>query len=138
MSDGYAIVLPFPPSVNSIWRSVGKKNGKARFIKSKSYAKWQSEAAIALYKQEREVFTGKVRATYLFSGKNRYNLDGSVSKRHPDLDNLAKALGDFLETQGIIKNDRDIMDLRLIWDDRIEKGNCIVDLHDYEGQITNG
>ena len=83
--------LPFPPSVNAIWRSV-----KGRNIKSKPYRDWEQEAGTELMCQRPEKHEGPVHVTMTF---------GLPDKRRRDIDNLAKPVNDLLVTHQVIQRD---------------------------------
>ena len=85
------IYLPFPPSVNKIWRAVGGRN-----IKSQPYRQWQAEAGWELARQRPEKHLGPVKVEMGFT---------MPDKRRRDLDNLWKAVGDLLVTHQVIQRD---------------------------------
>jgi len=90
-AKGRALELPFPPSVNQIWRAV---NG--RTIKSKRYRDWQVEAGTELICQNPEKHEGPVHITMTF---------GLPDKRRRDIDNLAKPVNDLLVHHQVIQRD---------------------------------
>jgi crossover junction endodeoxyribonuclease RusA len=95
--------LPFPPSVNSLWR-VGRSGGMYR---SPKYAEWRKSA---LWEVTAQVRTRKI--------KGEYKLTVHVvrpDKRHRDLDNIIKALSDILESSGVIENDKLCQHLEMKW-----------------------
>lgn len=85
------IQLPYPPSVNSIWKPTGKggiyKDAKARA--------WAMEASWLV-----RASGVKVRGPFIFS-LTAHRPD----KRARDLDNLAKVVLDALQAGGAIEND---------------------------------
>ena len=87
------LTLPFPPSVNSLWRSAGR-----RVYRSKKYMDWIKVALpMAIEQSEGVRIEGPYRLHIWLHPPD---------KRHRDLDNLIKAPSDLLEESGIITNDR--------------------------------
>ena len=80
------LFLPFPPSVNRLWRS-----GKGHVYPSKRYAAWRQEAAQAVS----AAWSG---STMLGHVSVEIRLYGD-SRRRWDIDNRAKAVLDLLEAQ---------------------------------------
>lgn len=94
------IRLPFPPSVNTIYRNVP---GKGR-VKTGKYKAWCEEAAL--------------RAGYVEPIHGFVKLDiilGKPDKRKRDLDNYLKATLDFLVDYQVIDDDSYVDDLRIRW-----------------------
>ena len=85
------ISLPYPPSVNHIWR-VGKGG---RVHKSKEATAWANDAAWLV-----KASGVKVIGPYILSV-----IVHRPDKRRRDLDNLAKALNDSLQAGGAIEDD---------------------------------
>lgn len=85
------IELPFPPSVNSIWRS-----NRGRVHKSEKYEKWLQSAGWTLKSQKVKPVFGPFIMEIVACRPD---------KRRRDLDNLTKVLSDLLTTHGIIKDD---------------------------------
>lgn len=94
-------MLPFPPSVNAIWRNFGGK----RSIKSKAYREWET-AADKLKPSDIVQLQGDVRAEYVF---------GRPNKRRRDVGNLEKVPSDTLARWGVMEDDSQIVDIRLRW-----------------------
>lgn len=100
------IVLPFPPSVNSLYA------GKMRRYKSLAYMAWVVEAGHALNKQKPlPRFTGPVRETI--------RLGPPAAYRIRDAFNFEKALNDLLVEHGILEDDSLIVDGRILWDSNV-------------------
>jgi Holliday junction resolvase RusA-like endonuclease len=103
--------LPYPPSVNRLWRSTAAE--KNRVYLSPSYVKWK-EAADALLMATRgwqiKTITG---AFHLEIGLC------PTSQGHPrgDLDNRIKAILDYLQRVEIIANDKNCHRLLAEWVD---------------------
>lgn len=85
------MVLPWPPSANSLWRTV---NG--RVIKSKTYRDWLTLAGWDLKAQRPEAIKGRYRLTVVAIRPDQ---------RRRDLDNLLKPISDLLKDCGVIEDD---------------------------------
>ena len=106
------LVLPMPPSINSIWRSTAK-----RVMRSEKYRAWRVEAGLALRRQGNAPFIQcDIAVSMKFGPRTRVR----------DLDNLAKAPLDLLQEHYWIRNDNQVVDLRLRWDDEVR--GCQIDL----------
>lgn len=92
--------LPYPPSVNRIWRSSTKSAGKQVYI-APSYRKWKDHANALLMTK---------RGWMLRRIVGPFSVDIALCppKGHPrgDLDNRIKAVLDFLQAATIISNDK--------------------------------
>lgn len=96
------LVLPFPPSVNTYWRSVP---GRGVLISKKG-------------RQYREEVKGAVSLQYDRSPmlEGRLSVDISVNppdRRRRDLDNMLKASLDAMQYAGMYLDDEQIDDLRI-------------------------
>jgi crossover junction endodeoxyribonuclease RusA len=100
------LTLPYPPSVNRIWRSVTIA-GRARVLMSRDGREYRQAAIVAL-----RADLGRFRA---FCGPVAV-----VIRAHPpdarrrDLDNALKAANDALTHAGIWADDSQVADLRII------------------------
>jgi Holliday junction resolvase RusA-like endonuclease len=96
----YAFDLPYPPSVNRIWRSSTKSAGKNVYI-APSYVKWKQAAGALLMTQ---------RGWMMRRVVGPFSIDIALCppKGHPrgDLDNRIKAVLDFLQASTVISNDK--------------------------------
>jgi len=100
------LTLPFPPSMNSLWRSVNGRN-----VSSKKYRDWQALAVVELVGQ-----TGIGRGSPHVKGP--YNMTATFDRpdrRRRDLGNLEKAGTDLLVTRGIIADDCNAEQITLRW-----------------------
>lgn len=90
-SVGYvALDLPRPISTNVLWRP--RPGG---MCKSQAYKDWLTEAGLVLNTQR----PGKVEGPYALTIRVTKAWKG-------DCDNCCKAVGDLLQTHGVIENDR--------------------------------
>lgn len=99
MSEGVSmalVVLPFPPSVNAIWRNAG-----GRTYRTPEYKKWRDDA-YAAYLQQSKATRNPVKGHFTY----HVILDDKRRKPNMDGDNYAsKAVLDFLQYVGLIDND---------------------------------
>jgi len=96
------IILPFPPSVNSLWNP--RKGGGWR--RSDKYRQWLTEAGWELVRQKPVKIPGRV-------GVRIHAI--KPDKRVRDLDNLAKAVFDLLVTHKIIEDDKNVDAIQMAW-----------------------
>jgi crossover junction endodeoxyribonuclease RusA len=99
--------LPYPPSVNSIWR-----HGRGRSYLDKKYEGWKLEALSAFRKQKKEQTVGTpIKGAFevfmTFSEQER--------KWNSDLDNRIKATMDALQDFKLIENDSKCQKLTATW-----------------------
>jgi crossover junction endodeoxyribonuclease RusA len=85
------IKLPYPPSVNSIWRST--KGGKV--YKSADAKSWANEAGWLI-----KASGLKVKGPFIFS-----LVATAPDKRRRDIDNISKVVLDALQAAGAIEDD---------------------------------
>ncbi len=107
--------LPFPPSVNRIWRYA---RGKAHL--SADYIKWKQEADAA----------AQIQKLGRFPVLGRHVLDVHLSdafKRASDVDNRLKAIADWCQRVHLTVNDRYCAKASIEWDSVIDH-DCTVTL----------
>lgn len=103
MIPDYAITIPPPPSVNSIFRY-----GKGKMYRSRPYMAWLGEC-IALHKGRKpEPFQRPVSVAVTLHG-------GSGFKKNRDLDNCLKVVVDLLRHLEVILDDnvQHVVDVRI-------------------------
>lgn len=95
-----------PPSVNSIWRTGRRSNGKPHTYLDAGYRLWKLGAD----------------ADYMMSGKKvhfdvpvKVTITLNEKKKRGDAENRTKALNDWLQRVEIVSNDRLIEDCRVLW-----------------------
>lgn len=91
MTQQAFVMLPFPPSQNSIWRSV-----QGRAIKSADYRAWITDAGVVLAAANLPKFSGPVFVSIAL---------GMPDKRRRDIDNRVKPLLDLLVLHQVIQRD---------------------------------
>lgn len=99
--------LPFPPSVNSIWRSRCGINGKPMFYLDRQYQAWKLECD--------GVFWTMFPKPMPFSGPVKVDITLDKTRKKGDADNRQKAVNDWLQRALIVANDRQIEDTRSHW-----------------------
>ena len=102
------INLPFPPSVNHLFATVGKRR-----IRSERYRQWANVAGWQLKEQRPKAIRGPVEITLRIEEK---------TDRKRDLSNLVKAVEDLLVEHRIIDGDDHRTVRRGVqeWDDTIK------------------
>jgi len=112
------IILPFPPSVNRLWRA--SKGGKV--YRSTKYTDWRNHALWALVGQCKGQ---KIEGPYVMT------LEAvRPDKRRRDLGNLEKAVSDILQSANLIENDHLCEEMTLRW---VDKGpECLIILETYK------
>lgn len=96
------MILPWPPSVNSYWRTV---NG--RMITSKQGREYRAEVCAQIQAQNTEQFLGKEIEVEIEAFR--------PDRRRRDLDNLLKAVLDALCHAGVYDDDSQIQRLTIFW-----------------------
>jgi len=116
-SHDIVIDLPYPPSINRIWRSSAViKSGSQKVYLAPTYKAWKSEADALLMTQ---------RGWTLRSFVGPFSLDLALCppKGQPrgDLDNRIKAVLDFLQRVSIVSNDKHCQLICAYW---VESGQA--------------
>lgn len=124
MTTAAAIILdlPAPPSVNRL-RLIGKPKGGTviNVTKSPAYKAWIKQADIAVMQ------FGQFKGMKQIRGK--FIARVVLKRSNVDLDNHAKGLMDWLQSRGVIENDKHCERLTLEWGDaptgcRVEVSAC--------------
>lgn len=101
------LVLPWPPSVNTYWRTF-----RGRMIISKRGREYRTAVAEQVVMQGAPKFgEGSIRLEIRAHRPDR---------RKRDLDNLLKAVLDGMCNAGVFDDDSQIVDLRIYWAETIE------------------
>jgi crossover junction endodeoxyribonuclease RusA len=105
-----AIELPFPPSVNRIWRAGRKSTGKRTVYRSDEYLDWTREAD-KLVMARRAFPKRKIHGAF--------SAEVTLSRAHGrgDIDNRIKPLLDYAQSRDIIRNDSDCQRVTAEWGD---------------------
>lgn len=99
------INLPFPPSINALWRATGR-----RVYRTKKYTGWIAQALAEIAVQCPQPVPGR----YVI----RISL-GRPDKRRRDVDNYGKAISDVLKEAGVIEDDSFAQMKTIRWSDKI-------------------
>jgi Holliday junction resolvase RusA-like endonuclease len=97
--------LPMPPSVNRIWRA--NKAGPNRVSKSPEYRQWLNHA------DQVAMSTGQFRGMKTIVGP--FEATVILRRQRGDLDNRHKGLLDWLQSRGVIADDKYCERLVLEW-----------------------
>lgn len=109
-----AVNLPWPPSVNRLWRYKGKQ-----VYRDPKYVAWIREAGWVIKSQKLKKISGPFRAEIVLTPPD---------KRKRDLDNIIKATLDLFQTMEIIENDQLCHHLIVRYDFAATSGSCCVTL----------
>ncbi len=96
MTTAVELSLPFPPSVNRIWRSRRGHNGKPTFYLDRRYETWKRVCDNLLM---------ATRPRPRVTGPFTISITLHEAKRRGDADNRVKAVLDWLQRGGVIEND---------------------------------
>jgi crossover junction endodeoxyribonuclease RusA len=101
---GTTLTLPFPPTTNHLFATVGRRR-----IRSAKYRAWSELAGFQMNRQRPTPIKGPVLLHYEFQ-------EGQ-DKRKRDIGNLEKAVTDLLVEHGVIEADDGsiVREIRLCW-----------------------
>lgn len=100
--------LPFPPSVNRIWRQAAKA-GKNRIRLAGDYIKWKADADV-------RVIVNKTWRRVCIQGHFEAHIAlNSEIGRWGDLDNRIKAILDWAQSRALVTNDKNCRRLIVEW-----------------------
>src|SRR5258708_17709085 len=97
--------LPRPPSVNRIWRA--QKAGKKRVSISPEYDAWKRQADKMI------MATGAFRGIKCIKGK--FEVEIVIQRCRGDVDNRCKAVLDFLQSRGVVEDDKNCERVTVGW-----------------------
>ena len=104
--------LPYPTSVNRIWRS-----GKGKVFRSTEYQAWIAEAQGCWLQQKSKQEHKTIKGEYCLSIKA-----ARPDKRRRDIGNLEKVVSDLLESMGVIEDDCLANRITMEWTTEITDG----------------
>lgn len=117
MSPSLTFTLPWPPSVNRLWRSPNRGPLAGRTLLSREGRSYRSLVSGAVLEQGRpESLPGRLSVNIIANPPDR---------RRRDLDNIFKAVLDGLTHAGVIADDGDIDRLE-ITRSAVVKGGCLI------------
>lgn len=114
------LILPFPPSMNSYWRSPNSGALKGRTLISERGRIFRVNALASVFDQLRakpKAITADVSVSIVLYPPN---------KQKRDLDNYFKALLDALTHAGVYGDDSQIKALKAVWGPVTKKGKAEV------------
>nr|WP_282666921.1 RusA family crossover junction endodeoxyribonuclease [Providencia rustigianii] len=118
MSNPITFILPFPPSVNTYWRHVGKKT-----LISEKGRKFRANAIAAVYEQLRK--RPKAITEHVSVTVKMY----PPSKRRMDIDNYLKAPFDALTYAGVWSDDVQVRRAIIEWCEVVKGGRFEIEIH---------
>lgn len=101
------IDLPCPPSVNRIWRA--NRAGPKKVSLSPEYRRWKDQA------DKMVLATGSFRGLKRLNGKFEAHI--TIKRVAGDIDNRAKGVLDWLQSRGVVENDKHCERLTIAWGD---------------------
>lgn len=114
----FEVALPYPPSVNRMWRHF-----RGRTVLSSDGKAYKAEVQRLALAKGAELMTGPLRLRVKLLPKTKK--DGTASAIMMDLSNCLKVAEDAL--QGVCyENDRQVESIRLDYGDAVEGGGLIV------------
>ncbi|ECE0793449.1 RusA family crossover junction endodeoxyribonuclease [Salmonella enterica subsp. diarizonae serovar 58:r:z53] len=119
------LTLPFPPSVNTYWRSPNKGPLKGCHLVSARGRKYQSDACAAVIEQLRRL--PKPSTALAAVEITLYPPDNRIR----DLDNYNKALFDALTHAGVWEDDSQVKRMVVEWGPVIPKGRVEITITKY-------
>ena len=119
MLDPISIRLPWPPTVNTMWRTITKGRLAGRTLLSEQGREFRRQANLQVMAQRIPVHTlrGKLAVEIRTHAGDR---------RARDLDNLLKAPLDALKHAGVIDDDQHIDDLHIVRGDLCRESPHVV------------
>lgn len=104
----WTTALPYPPSVNSLWRYTARG-----VYRTKKYKQWLDDAGAGIH--EKPNFDCPVKMQIRACAPD---------KRRRDLDNIIKPIGDLFEHCSVITNDSLFHWIDVKWDSAVEKSSA--------------
>lgn len=115
------VVLPWPPSVNAMWRTPRSGPLAGRTMLSREGREYR----VAVDAVVRKALQSALPAAFADDDRLRVSIEARMpDRRKRDLDNLPKAILDALTHAGVWGDDGQIDDLRVWRSDRM--GGCVV------------
>lgn len=116
--DVVTLVLPFPPTVNTYWRSVYLPRQRRSQVLISERGRTYRKDVIAIVKARQiKPLLGDLRVDALFNPPDRLRRD---------LDNLPKALLDALAHAGLFEDDSQIREMHLRFGSVLRGGQAVV------------
>ncbi len=133
MHDKLTLHLPFPPSMNTYWRSPSRGAFKGKVLISEKGRRFRLNVmadVLAHFKgRTPKPITGYVSLTlFLFPPCNRRR----------DLDNFIKAIQDALTHAGVWQDDSQVKHLDIEWGEKVAGGKAVVTISPYVKRAVYG
>ena len=111
--------LPCPPSVNRIWKAMGK--GSRGVYRAPQYVAWIKAADMAL------LLDRAMRGQRRILGPFCARIEVKRPAANCDIDNRIKAVLDFVQSRGFVADDKHLVSITACWSDVSTRG-CRVTL----------
>ncbi len=124
--EALRIELPYPPSVNRAWRTVpvvprpGSRRG-FRVVMSREGRAYRREACARLAALGAGVLSGPLRITVTLRPPDR---------RKRDADNAMKAICDALQHGGVVRDDAQFLDQRVVMGEPVPGGRADIEIEE--------
>jgi len=112
--------MPYPPSVNNAWRMVRVGN-RCRMVQSREGRAYRIRACAQLASVGRPMLACPMRVVVTLHPPDR--------RKKRDVDNTLKALLDALQHGGVICDDSQVQDLRVLKTDPVKGGSATVEIY---------
>ncbi|TNV14927.1 RusA family crossover junction endodeoxyribonuclease [Buttiauxella sp. B2] len=126
------LTLPFPPSVNTYWRSPNSGPLAGRHLISAKGRQYRSDTTAAVIEQLRKIpkpFSAELSVNVvLYPPENRRR----------DLDNYLKALFDSLTHANVWEDDSQIKHMEVSWGPLIPKGSTEITIREFINETVTG
>lgn len=118
------IRLPWPPSVNHYWGHRGSR----RFLSPRARG-WKKEATVLVRAARKVTLSGPVAVALFLYPPDR---------RRRDLDNVVKAVLDALVSGGLLKDDSQVVELRVVKSLPRKPGEVLVEVREVGDDGSSG
>lgn len=118
------IRLPWPPTVNHYWGHRGSR----RFL-SPRVKEWRREATVLVRAARKATFSGPVAVALSLYPPDR---------RKRDLDNIVKPVLDALVWGGLLKDDSQVVELRVVKNSPQKPGEVLVEVWEVGNDGSSG
>ena len=117
------IEIGIPPSVNSIWRSGRRANGRLVVYRSDKHRKWKTAAGWELKAQRPQPIAGWVKVA----------ISLGRTKRRSDADNRVKLCLDLLVDHGLLEDDSKVASVTVAWASDVAPGRVRIEVSPAQG-----
>lgn len=133
MHSAITLILPFPPSMNTYWRSPSRGALKGRVLISENGRRFRLNVIADILEH--------------FNGRTPKPITGDISLQlvlfpptahRRDLDNFIKAIQDALTHAGIWNDDSQVKHLDIEWGEKVAGGKSVVTISPYVKRAVYG